>query len=120
MKSIPDIFSFNGEAYFRDKESAAVAEAAAFTSSVIATGGGAILREENLKALKENGRIYFIDRPLSALTPTDDRPLSSDKAAIEKRYKERYPIYLSSADVRIDADTDAVTVAKTIAEEFKR
>ena len=64
--------------------------------------------------------MYFIDRPLSALTPTDDRPLSSDRDAIEKRYNERYPIYISCADARIDADTDAVTVAKRIREVLKK
>ena len=117
---IPEIFSNQGEAAFRDIESDAVMRAASLGSAVIATGGGCVLREKNLRHLRQNGRIYFIDRPLSALTPTDDRPLSSSREAIEKRYKERYGIYLSSCDERIDADCDAMSVARKIMENFKK
>ena len=103
-----------------DLESEAVKEAAAMTGLVIATGGGAILREENVRALRQNGRLYFIDRPLESLVPTADRPLSSDRAAIEKRYRERYGIYCSTADCRINADCSAEEVAMRILEEFSK
>ncbi len=119
-RAIPEIFSSDGEKFFRDKESDAVNEAAALTSAVIATGGGAVLREENLKALRENGRIYFIDRPLDTLVPTEDRPLSNDRASIEKRYYERYEIYTSSADCIIRAEVSAEEVADRIMEDFLR
>ena len=118
--TIPEIFSRYGEEYFRDRESEAVREASKMTGIVIATGGGAVLREENVEALRQNGRLYFIDRPLSALIPTDDRPLSSTKEAIEKRYNERYSIYLSSCDERIDADCDAVAVCERILSDFSK
>ncbi len=98
---IPEIFEKYGEAGFRDLESDAVKEASLLTSRIIATGGGAVLRRENIEALKENGRIYFLDRPLGSLIPTDSRPLSSDKEAMAQRYRERYPIYSSTADRRI-------------------
>lgn len=117
-RGIPEIFANDGEKFFRDKESKAVNEASALTCRIIATGGGAILREENVRALKENGRIFFIDRPLSALIPTKDRPLSSDRASIEKRYKERYEIYRASADVIVNADCSAEEVAEKITKEF--
>ena len=68
----------------------------------------------------QNGRIYFIDRPPSELIPTDTRPLSSTKEAIEQRYNERYSIYTQVSDVRIDARTDAVGVAKMISEDFSK
>lgn len=116
--SIPDIFASRGEKYFRDRESEAVLAASALTSVIIATGGGAILREENVKMLKENGRLYFIDRPLCDLVPTSDRPLSSDRDAIEKRYNERYDIYRQVSDVRIDADCNAKEVTNRISEDF--
>jgi len=116
---IPLIFKEQGEGAFRDMESLAVSRAAALCSSIIATGGGAILREENVKALRQNGKVYFIDRPLSELIPTESRPLSSTKEAIEKRYAERYKLYLAAADVRIPVCTDAEGVAKTILENFK-
>ena len=115
---IVEIFSRFGEARFREIESEVIAEISDNGSLIIATGGGAILRDENVRSLKKNGRLYFIDRPLDALVPTDSRPLSSDRAAIEKRYEERYGIYSSVCDEKIDADCDAVTVAEKILENF--
>lgn len=117
-KEITRIFAEDGEAEFRRIESECVKDASAMTSVIIATGGGAILREDNVAALKENGRLYFIDRPLEKLIPTESRPLSSDRAAIEKRYNERYDIYCRVADVRIDADAEASEVAERIISEF--
>ena len=70
---------------------------------IIATGGGAILREKNIDLLKGNGIVVFIDRPLEFLVTSLDRPLSSDKEALKKRYDERYERYISSADIRVDA-----------------
>ena len=119
-REIPDIFAELGEVAFRDMESQAVLKAAMVSSQVIATGGGAVLRPENLRRLKQNGRIYFIDRPLESLTPTDDRPLSQSREAIKKRYEERYCIYLKACDERIDAACDAVSVAKQIMESFSK
>ena len=117
-KSIPEIFSLYGEKYFRDAETRAVKKASEHCGAVIATGGGAILREENLDALRENGRLYFIDRPLKDLIPTSNRPLSSDVESIKKRYSERYEIYKRCADVIIDATTDADGVCDRILEDF--
>ena len=118
--AIPEIFEKFGEKEFRRLETEAIKEASAQNSSVIATGGGAVLKEENVTALKENGRIYFIDRPLEALIPTVDRPLSKTKEAITERYNERYGIYCSSADVRVDADCSAQSVAEKINGEFEK
>ena len=56
--------------------------------AIIATGGGAVLREKNVWYLKQNGTLCFLDRPLEALTPTSDRPTASSRAAIEARYRE--------------------------------
>ena len=117
-KSIPEIFKSYGEKYFRDAETKAIKNAAAVSGCVIATGGGAILREENVDALRQNGRLYFIDRPLSELIPTNDRPLSSDRDSIKKRYDERYEIYTNTADVIINANTDAEGVKTKILEDF--
>lgn len=115
---IKDFFTLYGEEKFRGIESDVIRELAGENSLVIATGGGAVLREENIFNLKHNGKIYFIDRPLEKLIPTDTRPLASDKASIEARYNERYSIYCKSCDVRIDADCDAEAVAQKILENF--
>ena len=117
-KPISDIFAQRGEAYFRDLESQVIAQLAQRTGLVIATGGGAVLRAENVRRLRQNGRIYFLDRPVEDIVPTDDRPLSRDREALEKRYAERYPRYVTAADTRIPVNGSADTVAKAIREEF--
>ena len=117
-KPISDIFAQRGEAYFRDLESQVIAQLAQRTGLVIATGGGAVLRAENVRRLRQNGRIYFLDRPVEDIVPTDDRPHSRDREALEKRYAERYPRYVTAADTRIPVNGSADTVAKAIREEF--
>lgn len=118
-KSIPDIFKEEGESVFRQMEQEVIQGLAGESSLVIATGGGAVLRARNMLALKLNGKVFFIDRPLDKLVPTESRPLSSDKESIEKRYNERYSIYLNSCDERIDADCSADEVAERILERYK-
>jgi len=115
---IPEIFEKFGEEYFRDLEAKVVAELSTKQGLVIATGGGVILRRENVEALKQNGSIIFIDRPLDLLITTDDRPLSSSRELLEKRYYERYATYCLSCDVRINADSDTNTNLKRIKEGF--
>ena len=109
-----------GEAAFRDIEAETIAALALEPGCVIATGGGAILREENIRHLRANGRICFLDRPLSDILPTDDRPLSSDRAALEKRYAERYPVYTATADAVIPVSGSPEDVAAAIRKELSR
>ena len=116
---ISDFFARHGEADFRDIESQVIGEIANRNSLVIATGGGAVLREENVSALKYNGRIYFIDRPLKDLVPTESRPLSNSIEALKRRYAERYPLYLKVCDERIEADRNADEVAEKILEKYR-
>ena len=115
-REIPEIFATDGEAAFRSLEREAVASAAKLSGAVIATGGGAVTFCENVDALRQNGMIFFIDRPLECLTPTGDRPLSSDMAALKKRYDERYPIYKSVADKIIDGSGTVDEVARAVLE----
>ena len=95
------LFAERGEDTFREIESEVIASLAAKTACVIATGGGAVLREENVRRLKQNGRLVFLDRPLSDLTPTADRPTASSREAIEARYHERYGIYTAVSDLTV-------------------
>ena len=98
---ITEIFKNEGEAHFRDYESEAIAKLSSNTGVIIATGGGAILRDANVSALKKNGKIIFLDRHLNDLMPTADRPLASDFEALRKRYEERYPKYCAVADLTV-------------------
>ena len=117
--SIPSIFAEKGENYFRDAESLTIKEISDKNGIIIATGGGSVLREENVDNLKRNGRLYFIDRPLTKLIPTSNRPLAKSPADIEKRYNERYGIYSAAADVRIDANTSAPMTADKILKDYE-
>ncbi len=116
--SISHIFSEKGEFFFREKENEIIFEISKENKKVIATGGGAVLNKKNIEALKGNGRVYFIDRPLEMLVATGDRPLSSNKADLEKRYKERYTLYTEYADVIVDGTGSVEEVAKRIEADF--
>ncbi|MBR2404977.1 MAG: shikimate dehydrogenase [Clostridia bacterium] len=111
---IPDIFSSYGEDVFRSWEAECVKEASQYSGCIIATGGGVVLRPENVSALGQTGRIYFLDRPLGELVPTSDRPLAQDAEAIRKRYEERYSIYTSTADEIVAVDSNPEIIARRI------
>ncbi len=113
-EKIVEIFRKNGEDCFRSLEAEAVGDVSLLSGIVISTGGGAVLRETNVEALKRNGRLYYLDRPTAFLIPTDDRPLANTREAVEQRYKERRKIYLDTADEVIPVENDAVTAAKEI------
>ncbi len=117
-KSIPLIFSEDGEKAFRDIESSEIATCSLQNNMIISTGGGAILRDQNVRRLKQNGKLYFIDRPIEHLIPTSDRPLANDELAMKKRYEERYSIYIGSADTVIKADGSPTDVCNKIAGDF--
>lgn len=118
-KTAGDIIKEQGEKAFRDIESDVIKEISALQGKVISTGGGAILRKQNIELLKENGRIYFLDRDLDYIVTSDDRPLSSNRDDLEKRFKERYPIYCSTCDCRIVAVDGKQLNANAILEDFK-
>ena len=113
---ISEIFAANGEKYFRDIETEAVKETAKQSGIVIATGGGAVLRQENVKALRQNGVIFFLNRPIEDIIPTSDRPLSSDIDALKKRFDERYDIYKSTGDFEIAIDGNVENAVNKIME----
>ncbi len=116
---ISKIFAEKGEAYFRGLEEEAVKEASKKSCAVIATGGGAVLRKENVEALSQNGVIFFLNRPLEDIIPTDDRPLSRDIEALKKRFEERYDIYICSADYEIHIDGKVENAVSRITEIMK-
>lgn len=98
-QTIKNLIADKGERYFRDLESEVIRDVSSEGSLIISTGGGAILREENVQCLKQNGKLFFINAELSRLCATDDRPLSNTDEKLKKLYKERIEIYKSTADV---------------------
>lgn len=112
--NIRAIFETKGEKYFRDLESEVIREVSALSGKVISLGGGAILRPENVSALRRNGEIYFIDRSPEYLVPTDDRPLADKKEKFQRLYDKRIDTYLSTADYVIDGDCEPEDVADSI------
>ena len=115
-REISDIFATDGESYFRDVEADIIKEVSLKKNCIISTGGGAILRDENVKNLAANGRIYFLNRKPEDLVPTDDRPLANEKAKIMKLYEERLPIYKATCDEIINADVGIEDTLKAFLE----
>lgn len=116
---IAQYFAERGETAFRDLESRTLADASQKGGCVIATGGGAVLRPENVRAMRRNGTVVFIDRAIEKLIATDDRPLSSSRAALERLYAERYNIYKAAADLHIDGNGTPEEVAQAVLKELK-
>ncbi len=104
QREITSIFAEDGETYFRDAESAVIRQLASENGLIISTGGGAVLRRENVDALKKNGYIVFLDRPLSQILPADDRPLANTKEKVAALLEKRYPIYRAVCDGSIYND----------------
>lgn len=111
---ITAIFSSKGEAYFRDLECSVIKELSTLTGKVISTGGGAVLRDENIDALRRNGELFFIDRSPEYLIPTDDRPLADERSKIMRLYDERIERYMNTADYIIDGDCEPADVADSV------
>jgi shikimate dehydrogenase len=106
-KSIPDIFSEDGEDAFRKMESDVLREVSKMSGAVISTGGGIVKRSDNRRLLRQNSTIVFLDRPLPDLS-TDGRPLSQ-KAGVETLSKERLPLYNEWCDIKAQVDGVAET-----------
>lgn len=113
--SIRDIFANQGEAAFREMESRVVAEASKLADHVIALGGGAVLREENRRALKDAGvkTIYLRCEPDELLRRIQADPLTGEMRPdltelgggieeVRRLITEREPIYRSVMTAELD------------------
>lgn len=97
--AIKELIEMRGEQYFRDLESEVIADVSSSCCRIISTGGGAVLREENIRRLKRNGKLFFINAELGRLRATSDRPLSDTDEKLAALYNQRMSIYQSTADV---------------------
>ena len=117
--TIPEIFKQYGEVYFRDAESEAAEYLGKEHGLVISTGGGTVIRENNINALRQNGKTVWIKRDIEKLS-MNGRPLSTDLAAVKKLYIEREKYYSLCSDICIDNNGKSPDIAvKKILEEIR-
>lgn len=113
-RAIPEIFSAEGEPFFRGLETEAVKTVGKQLGKIIATGGGAVMKKENRDALKQNGTVIYLKKDLSLLA-LDGRPLSKDEDAVRKIYEARKDTYESFADFTVEVSPDAdITTERVI------
>ena len=126
--SIPEVFSSYGEEAFRAAESEVLRRLSATTATIIVTGGGIVLREENVDHLKQLGRIVWLDANEETLfrraIEAGNRPLlhtDNPKRAFSEMLRARRPIYAKIAQIRVDTSmlTDQ-EVALAILSKLKR
>jgi len=99
--TISQIFDQRGELWFRDLESEIARELSQTSGLVIATGGGLPLREENRRALRETGTVFFLNRDPETIfekANLQDRPLAQmGRENFLQRFRDREPIYRAMA-----------------------
>src|SRR6476620_3134335 len=125
--SIPDIVAAHGWNYFRDLESAVCQELAGQNNLVIDTGGGAILRQQNVDVFKRNGRLIWLTALVETIAAriggdTQRPSLTGTKSHVEEIrdvLTERTPKYQAAADVTIATDGRSVDeLATTILKQL--
>lgn len=109
-RSISDIFAEDGEDYFRSLETSFLERAQGKRKKIISTGGGIVTREQNVELLHNIGTVVFlqadIDHILNNVKSDTTRPLLQTddiKGKITEMLELREPMYLSAADVIIQA-----------------
>ena len=116
------IFDIEGERGFRDREERILAELCVRENIVLATGGGAILREANRRSLRRSGTVIYLHAPISTLLErtrnSKSRPLlqtENPRAKLSELLAERDPLYRQEADFVMDSNRrSASSVARSI------
>lgn len=113
--SIPNIFAAHGEEYFRDLETELLAEMQSHKNTVISCGGGAVLRERNIREMKRNGRVVLLtaspETVYERVKDSDDRPVLSGRKnvkGIKELMEQRRGRYEAAADIVINTDNKTV------------
>jgi len=105
-KTIKEIFE-KGENYFRELEKTAIEKLSQKINAVIATGGGVVLCSQNMKNLKKNGVVFFLNRPIADIVKDIDisnRPLLSNNVdRIYELFRQRYELYKKYSDFEIQS-----------------
>lgn len=125
--SIPDIFREFGEAHFRDAETDALRELNGTSEAVIVTGGGIVLREENVHELQRLGTIVHLHAReqviFERVSRRSTRPLlqtENPRAAVAHLLSTRAPLYRAAADAEIDtSDLTQQEVAEAVIRQWE-
>ncbi|HET8701546.1 MAG TPA: shikimate kinase AroK [Nitrococcus sp.] len=121
---IARIFDVEGEAGFRAREEAMLQELTQRADVVLATGGGAVIRESNRACLRERGLIVFLRASIDTQlmrTRHSDRPLlqtENPRARLQELMHVRAPLYETLADIIVD--TDHGTIATIVDDIIQR
>ena len=108
--SISGIFAKFGEEHFRKLETDAVREICRGDNLLISTGGGCVMRGENVRLLKDGGKIVYLraekDTLLKRLEGDNTRPLleGNREERLAELFEKRAPVYESVADIIVDTD----------------
>ncbi len=113
---IPTIFDFEGEEGFRLREAAVIDELTRKQEIVLATGGGAVLSEDNRRWLASRGFVIYlrasVDTQLQRTSRDRNRPLlqtEDPRGRLESLLKEREPLYLGIADLVVNTDSCSIS-----------
>jgi shikimate kinase len=113
--TIPHIFDVEGEAGFRQRETAVIADLVGGENMVLATGGGAVLAEQNRAILRQNGIVIYLKANVHDLwqrTRHDrNRPLlqtGDPYAKLTELFQQRDPLYRDVADIVIQSGKQSV------------
>ncbi len=102
QKSIQEIFLLYGEQHFRLLEEKMTQTISAFHDKIIDTGGGIVLNEKNISALKKNGVLIYVNRGMDNIQLNKERPLAKNYADLKKIYQQRKELYEKYKDIEID------------------
>ena len=127
-RSITEIFEKEGETFFRAQEAVLLAEACGAGPRVVATGGGTVLRPENVERMQATGKVIYLETSLGLLwhrvKSKQDRPLlkgADPKTSLASIFEARRPLYEKSADFSVNTDGQtAEKVARKILEELRK
>ena len=113
---ISDIFSNEGEEYFRNLETKYLKELSEKEGLIISTGGGAVKKKENIDILKKNGIVIFLNREINDISKENHkhRPLLKDINNIQKLYDERIDLYKKYSDIIIKNNDDMSIIVDRI------
>lgn len=122
-KTIPELFAVS-EDCFRQCETATVRRLARLEGKVLAMGGGVILRPENIRALKENGVVIYLDRHPDDIVSDVDmayRPLlKGGTGRVYELYDQRHRLYEEAADITVPNKGTRKDVLKALLEAGRK